>query len=131
MCSYHKTAFNCVFWGFSSFFRSQEAVTKTQVSSHICHNKKNRISKAMRTLSHFVTLFVDERSMISHNHSITTVSGTAQHLAMVSTVHVLIEALSQPQIPCKSHGTKWNKAMRKRFSIWRTYKGQNLLKVAM
>lgn len=54
---------------------------------------------------------------INHNHSVTTVSGTTQNLTVVSTVRMLIKALSQPQIPCKSHRKKQNKAMREGFSI--------------
>lgn len=51
----------------------------------------------MRILSNFVTLFGDESGMVNHNPSIATVSGTAQNLAVVSSVHILIKALSSPK----------------------------------
>lgn len=51
----------------------------------------------MRIVSNFVTLFVDERSMINHNPTSATVSGTAQNLGVVSSVHILIKALSSPK----------------------------------
>lgn len=49
LSSYRKTAFHCVFGGFSSFFKSQEAVSKLQVSSHVFHNKKIGIKSSEKS----------------------------------------------------------------------------------
>lgn len=68
------------------FLNLKRLFEKLKMSSHIYHNKKNYVSKAIPILSCFVILFMDERNVISHNHRITMVSATGQSLAVVSTV---------------------------------------------